>query len=1142
MLRLCLITLSLFLLNSTTLCFAQAPVESGSPLDLARGLRESQLADLALEYLDQLAKLETLSAEDKILLPLERAKARLDIAKRDTDEASRDTAVNLAKSEFDAFIKGNPSHPRLPEARLALARVTFLQGRTFLTRAFTLEKEERKAELARARPFFRDAAKAYEEAAAKLEELTNGESLSAPVKRELIRDTFEARLDQGICGFNIGETYYEPRDKEVGERFKAYKDARDFFTRLGEVDDKNPICWVAKAWAIECSYTLPEPPEAEKGATAFREAIKKQSFGNSASMEGARIFQFFELRRKWRGVSLSSPLTDFQATTKMCNDWLRIYRTPNWTPEHYAVTYFHGTLRFDEAKIRNSDKEGKPLKTMPRESINLLNDAQKDFRILTESENEYTEKAGRERQRAIRMLVGDVAKPPKQYTNFEELHMAAMVQIYRANETKEPDEKKKFFQVAVPLLEYERSMNIPRESMREASNGQLILILLYMELGRPQHAAIMAEHMAKTARNSTIIAKAGYNAVLAYLASSRQLLPTDTVNKRVDEERAAAMARFLEQTVPEDPVTDAARFQLAILLNQQQRTVELFDVLHRISKRFSFAANARLMQGAAAFEMLRFRRPDEKPLIPPERKADVFRTALTDMNAILPPAASATEQEAATYIRLQIQLAQLYLTSGSDGYAQAAKAATDAKALIATYPALKEEKNEAMAMEIGIRAELVRIDAVYGLARMDAEAGKFKEAADRMAPLLALTAQEKSVVEKVSASKNEAIKNDQTLLNLAKRLDEFRLDRVIGEALNSRVREGDLAKASELFTLLEQLGGDITRSSTAVYRLVNASKPQIEALRAEKKDEEANKLATGVAILVSQMASKPDLKPSMNYNLGKAFIDLGDYPKAIEMLTKITKPEEPGYYGNPNSQDPKEIAKRQDAIIYRATLQELVRAYTLAKDYKKAEELLDSALGKSTDKPVPNTPNKNWGVRFVEIRRERINFHEAKAVNTKDKESIGLWVEAMKGWGELVKEYEYAIKTWNPKAPNEVQLGAMAVGGIMAFIGPEKENNARVIATILKPRYYEVTFEYLRCQTTALVQSYVGKPEAQLAVSLGKVAARMQSYENNFPDMADDIVAKYRRLLDETPVLKTEYTKLGGGKFLTPSNKLPGTP
>ncbi len=1130
------------LFASTNIGFAQAPAESGSPLDLARGLRENQLADLALEYLDQLVKSPALSAEDKILLPLERAKARLDIAKRDPDEASRDTAVNLAKSEFEAFIKGNPSHPRLPEARLALARVTFLQGRTYLTRAFTLEKEERKAELARARPFFRDAAKAYEEAAAKLEELTKGESLSASVKRELIRDTFEARLDQGICGFNIGETYYEPRDKEVGERFKAYKDARDFFTRLGEVDDKNPVCWVAKAWAIECSYTLPEPPEAEKGATAFREAMKKQDFGNTASMEGARMFQFFELRRKWRGVSLSSPLTDFQATTKMCNDWLRIYRTSNWTPEHYAVTYFHGTLRYDEARVRNSDKEGKPLKTMPREAINLLNEAQKDFRTLTETENEYTEKAARERQRAIRMLVGDVAKPPKQYTNFEELHMAAMVQIYRANEAKEADEKKKLFQIAVPLLEHERTMNIPRESMREASNGQLILILLYMELGRPQHAAIMAEHMAKTARNSTIIAKAGYNAVLAYLASSRQLLPTDTANKRVDEARAAAMARFLEQTVPEDPVTDAARFQLAILLNQQQRTVELFDVLHRISKRFSFAANARLMQGAAAFEMLRFRRPEEKPLIPPERKAEVFRTALTDINAILPPPASATEQEAATYIRLQVQLAQLYLTSGSDGYAQAAKAATDAKALIATYPALKEEKNEALAMEIGIRAELVRIDAVYGLARMDSEAGKFKEAADRMAPLLALTAQEKSVAEKVSASKNDAIKNDQTLLSLAKRLDEFRLDRVIGEALNARVREGELVKAGELFTLLEQLGGDITRSSTAIYRLVNASKPQIEALRADKKNEEANKLATGVATLVSQLASKPDLKPSMNYNLGKAFIDLGDYPKAIDMLSKIAKPEDPGYYGNPNSQDPKEIAKRQDAIVYRASLQELVRAYTLAKDFTKAEALLESALGRAGEKPAPNTPNKNWGVRFVEIRRERINFLEEKAGSVKGKDAIGLWVEAMKAWGELVKEYEYAIKTWNPRPPTEVQLGSMAAGGIMVFIGPEKENNARVIATVLKPRYYEVNFQYVRCQTMAYLQAYAGRPEAELASKLGGIAARMKSYESSFTDMADDIVMMYRGLLDEVPLLKAEYTKLGGGKFLAPSTKLPGTP
>ena len=71
--------------------FAQdVPVQS--PFDLARALRDNEQPDLALEYLDDLAK--SLPPQWQVELPIERAKTRIKLAAPETDEVKRDLLVN----------------------------------------------------------------------------------------------------------------------------------------------------------------------------------------------------------------------------------------------------------------------------------------------------------------------------------------------------------------------------------------------------------------------------------------------------------------------------------------------------------------------------------------------------------------------------------------------------------------------------------------------------------------------------------------------------------------------------------------------------------------------------------------------------------------------------------------------------------------------------------------------------------------------------------------------------------------------------------------------------------------------------------------------------------------------------------------
>src|SRR2546423_11150191 len=106
---------------------AARPADAPTPLDLVRGLREAGMPDLALEYLREIEK-DNPSGDVKTLLPLERAKVRLELAQQEEDEGGRESALAAARAEFQAFLAANPKHPRAAEATLALARVLALEA------------------------------------------------------------------------------------------------------------------------------------------------------------------------------------------------------------------------------------------------------------------------------------------------------------------------------------------------------------------------------------------------------------------------------------------------------------------------------------------------------------------------------------------------------------------------------------------------------------------------------------------------------------------------------------------------------------------------------------------------------------------------------------------------------------------------------------------------------------------------------------------------------------------------------------------------------------------------------------------------------------------------------------------------------
>src|SRR5215475_4110839 len=127
--------LTLLALTAVLAAAGPLPADEVPHLEFVRELR-SRYPDLALEYLNNLRQANP-PPDVAAVIPLELAKVRLDLATTEADSGRRLDLYNKARAEIQEFIDKNPNNPLVGDARLEVARVTVLQGKTQVSRALT---------------------------------------------------------------------------------------------------------------------------------------------------------------------------------------------------------------------------------------------------------------------------------------------------------------------------------------------------------------------------------------------------------------------------------------------------------------------------------------------------------------------------------------------------------------------------------------------------------------------------------------------------------------------------------------------------------------------------------------------------------------------------------------------------------------------------------------------------------------------------------------------------------------------------------------------------------------------------------------------------------------------------------------------
>jgi hypothetical protein len=1110
-----------------------------NPLDLVRGLRQEGLSDLAVELIGVLEKKAGVPKAVKDELPLERARCLLEAADDEPDEATRMSLVGEAKDGFATFLKNSPTHPRVTEAYLSLARLTALEAKAQLARARKIdvpgeaeanadpalskqrdeELPKQKAAAAAARPLFLAAAKQFKSAADKLGSQLAGGKLDPATRRALLQSKVDAELAGGVNQMALGDTYIAPSAAERKERSAAIEKAREEFnTLVGEPNLPPRVAWVAKAWIAECEFQKDNNAVAK---TKFDEVLK--ATGADAD-DGKRMARFFEVRHK----VLEG---DRAAVEKDARAWLGQYGSNRRAAgEAVAVKWYLANARQADGdqKVAAAPKSAKGT---PASALPAYREAEKLYRQISQTDNEYTFRAQKRRMYVVRRLLGEADLPPAAYKTFEEAQMASLIQIAKLLDLEragrpdaEADRAKHDAAVKdrqtriVALLEHARDIATEKDNPADVTEVLLRLIYFYQQGGHPYRAAVLGEYVARQVRGTGgKSAAAGMLGVGAYTQAATQIRVTDPAEleaaRRADRDRAVRLARFLDERFPNDTATDAARYQLAGLLYTDGKPVDAYDATLKVRPGYDRLAYVRLFQGAVATQLLTGK---DSPL-PDARRTDVYRRTVADLEKLPAPPPSADEDDARTYLQVRARLAFLYLLQnrvdaaaekGEPGYVKAARTAEEAAKAVGTYKALVQEGDKGRTLdgwEAYLAAEDARTRAVFLEGTALFVAKKYDEVFGAAGKVLAEMNDKGPITEVVKKADAPGDDNQRArVTKLAEGVDKLRRDLTV-LALKTRVQQGQADKGVELLDLLKKFGGSIEANVPTLEQLTLEMSGHIDRLRREGKAPEAQALAGGFGKLLEKVSAEPNLPPAVQLFLGQALIVVGEYGKAEEALAKVPRPADPQAVANPGAVA--DDALRRQGIQYRRAALDTLRAKRMGHKYDEAEKLLAEAMG--------TKEKQGWAFTSLDFRKEACFLAEARGAEEKDlKTANRFWGTAVKGWTELLTVTRNRLTQPPPKAANG-----------------EIDNNALQRA---KNAFYDAYFDYNRSILKANLQLLAGNPKLDERVN--DTAKRFVDLEQKEgANMYAEVRDRYHDLITEVPQLRRAYEAAGGKLFLQAS-------
>lgn len=926
-----------------------ARAAESTDLDFVRGLRERQLADLALEYIKDLRK-KQLPPDVATLLPLEEARAHVDLAQLDGDEASQAAHRNQARTLFETFLKTNSQHPLAAEANLEIARLVGLQAKAQLGRALRQDnKAAQRSELLKARARFEEAARLLQAAGKQIEgRLGNAD---AETRGMLQQAQVQAEFELALNLFHQAQTFTDTA--ELAKRGEILKAATTLFGKIAARDSRNPLCLQAKAWQGRCYQENDDPKAARK---LYSEVIVE--LGEQAEA-ARRLARYFRLQVMARDPDLKKPVATLQDIQQGADRWLQDYRNYRNSPEGIGVRYEFGNALLKEGQLKPNTTLGQA------QARDLLQRAQRIFQEIEQSDNDFTEQAREGRLSIILKLSsersrGDISR----LQNFEECYLRAQVEVAQINQA---EKELKGEQLAGKRREHLKNIQTALDrafdladakvTAQELADARYLFARSAFSLGDYYRAAVLGEDLARNMPRAGRAPAAGTYALFAYsqlLAESERAGQSGDILD-ADRRRLRQLAEYLEKTWPTDAAADVARHQLGRLLLQEKKYPEAVATLSRVSPTYTDSTRSLFQLGYAA-QMAQ--RTESKPL---PGRPPYIQIALNALRAVPPLADDADPATIPIYFEAKLTLGSLLYTQKNP-----AEAVTLGTAL------LKEVGNPTLALDSIARAELetkalgLQLLGRLGVAEIDDNARQYAKVREAVTPIV------------------QQLKNPEQRGKLLELKDPDLLPALLGLALRANVQDNKINEARELVGLLQQFSPEQSRE--ILKRLVQQLRLQVLSLR-EKGDAvkaDLDRTVTNFTAFLDQLAKQQEQKPNaeMTLFIAQSYSSLDNHRRAAELVEKVSPPAD--------EKDPKPVQ------VYRAARILAAREYRLDKQYDKADALLQGTQASVGGKP-------GWGQQNMDVQKERIFLLQ-------DQEKYSGAGGAILAWNGLMKQLQPRIR------------------------------------------------------------------------------------------------------------------------------------
>jgi hypothetical protein len=909
------------LLGSTLAAGAQEP-QVREEMRFVNELRARRYNDLALQYLERLAK--TASPELARELPLEIAKTRLEIATEEPDSNKRLALYQQARTDFEKFIKASKDHPRVSEAKLDLANVAVLQGKTQLSKALLQDSLDAKiAEGLKARELLVGAGEQLKQAAAEVEAQLAKAPDTTPAekaaKKKLETDHQRAELSTALNLFDQAQTYFGDTDTAVlKERGGKIEEARKVLERIASGDANSPIVWQARAWVARCYIETGEPGKAR---TRLAEIIgAPPSF---AVAEGQRLARYFRL------LAISEDPQDKATAAEVILEaaprWIADYPGYAKTTEGYGIRYLLARTLITQAENPKETKKD-----------TYLTQARALLRQIEQTENDYTDRA---RQLKIVTMAkqGAFTRPIGSLLTFEDCYVRAQYEIIQmakvgenkniADEKEREARRKEHLKLVMAALERGLARpDVKGKSSLELNNARAMLAFYRLNNGKYKEAIEVGEEFARRDPRSS---QASMAAVYALQAYAKITAEAEANRLDVQDERAKMLelAKYMEERWPRELAGDMARHQMGLMLLREKKFPEAIKKLGGIAPTYPSYAYSQLQLAEAALEA---EKEKEEPVAgekPYRQRALEALESIPDSTLGIDPTTNRVFYLARIRLGRELFKVKKYKEMSDIAAALLQK-------LSSVHFTDEAAADKALHEQFLNELTDLTLYARYGLANVELTRPDFAKVAELVDPLV------KDL-------------NDGKLPQMKKNMDLAMA--LLGMDLKANVQLGKVDQTRAVLKALQDLsaeGGAEAGTTAILKQLIGLIRQQVDELRKKGDKENLTRAVTGFSTILDDLREqqqKKQLTPEFILLLAQCYSSMDQHDKATRLLEQVQEPK-----GNDS-----EALKR-----YHGAQLLLVRELRKGDKIEKAQKLLDEIIG-TRQKP-------GWGLRSIDCLKERV--------------------------------------------------------------------------------------------------------------------------------------------------------------------------